>query len=57
MPVKPFSFTEQVWSRVSPKLLQRVHQAIEIDEKVDSMAAWIRAAIVEKLERDEREPV
>lgn len=53
MPTKPFSFTEQVWSRISPNLLKRVHRAIEKDEKVDSLAAWIRMAIVEKLQRDE----
>ncbi len=53
MPRKPYSFTEQVWSRVSPKLLRRVYQAIEKNESVDSLAAWIRLAIVEKLHRDE----
>ena len=53
MPRKPYSFTEQVWSRISPKLLRRVREAIEKDEKVDSLAAWIRLAIVDKLERDE----
>ncbi len=54
MPPKPYSFIEQVWSRVSPRLLRRMHQAIEKDESVDSLAAWVRLAIVEKLERDER---
>ena len=53
MPRKPYSFTEQVWSRVSPRLLRRINQAIEKDESVDSLAAWIRLAIVQKLERDE----
>ena len=53
MPTKPFSFTQQVWSRISPNLLRRVHRAIEKDESVDSLAAWIRLAMVEKLERDE----
>ena len=57
MPRKPYSFTEQVWSRISPKLLRRVKEAIENDESVDSLAAWIRLAIVEKLKRDEPEHV
>ena len=57
MPSKPFSFTKQVWSRVSPKLFGRIYQAVEKDESVDSLAAWIRVAIVEKLKREEREHV
>ncbi len=57
MPSKPFSFTEKIWPRISPKLMRRVDRAVEKSEAVDSRAAWIRLAIVEKLKRDEPEHV
>ena len=57
MPSKPFSFTEKAWTRISPNFLKRLDRAVEKNEVVDSRAAWIRLAILEKLERDELEHV
>ena len=48
-----FSFTEKIFLRISRSLLNRLDRAVEADETVNDRSAWLRIAIVEKLERDE----